>query len=365
MKVTCVVFMLCFLGSCEKEKSESFAPLEFGWEKVVGEFYYPPLVDEEMVYVISTNDNAYALHLSDGEIAWQTNSYGHPDVKARILSDDSSLFYPVVWGAVASMSKENGQVKWHYDQTTANYHKIAVSSESVIVCGFGDYNVLCVDKTNGALKWKETIFGNARSTPLIEDGRVYLSTFDNVTVSQSEAIGRLYCLDFTTGDVLFDTTYGISGQGGANDDIVIVGGQVIVTSANYIYGLDKNTGAVVWNISIPVDTSLGGEAIVSPLLSESTNVFGATVAGAMLAINVDDREVLWYKKHVNSTAAGKPVIIDDLYLQRFAGTEIVAADKNTGTLVWKALSGLNDPFIDSQSIIGHYGNGRIRLYESP
>ncbi len=112
-----------------------------------------------LVYTSSKNGNVYALHESDGTIAWSTRI-------AKISVDDVST--------------------------------PAVAGNGILYVGSRDGFLYALNATTGAVVWKATHVGPIDSSPAIANGVIYFASLNN----------NFYALNASTGAVLWSFTTG-------------------------------------------------------------------------------------------------------------------------------------------------------------
>src|SRR5690606_2451874 len=107
--------------------------------------------------------------------------------------------------------------------------------------------IYCLDAADGQVVWqrpiekafKESHGDGTRSTPTVDDGRVYIFG----------AHGRLVCYDAADGDVIWERTYTDVPQWGYSGSVRIAGELALVGvggSSQALTALNKKTGEPVW-----------------------------------------------------------------------------------------------------------------------
>jgi outer membrane protein assembly factor BamB len=363
-------FIILLLLSCCKQGTESeenpYAPLKLKYERNIGEFFCPPLLENDVLYVITNDDQAYALNPENGKSFWQTTVNGHPDVLARIIHEGDYLYYPVVWGSAACMNKETGQIVWQISpRPNSNYAKIEIDGDRLYVAGIGDVGLVAINKNDGSILWERSPLGLTHTTPIIMDSLLYIAT-NFFPGNTNEYIGKLYCYDKFTGEEVYNTEYGILGQGGPANDVVAKDSLIFLPSGSKVFAINRFTTDIDWEIEIPADPVMGGDATVGVMVLDGDRIFSATVWGGAYCIDISSKSLLWFSRPVKSTVGSSPPLVtEDKIFWRYAGGEIVALDKHTGKHYWTALSQLVAPLITPGYIYGFVGGVGLRVYSFP
>ena len=177
------------------------------------------------------------------------------------------------------------------------FSSAVATGEMIYVTGLKDSTeYLTAMDLNGKILWQKP-YGrawnqsvpDARCTPAVEDGRVYLLT----------GLDRMSCLDAATGEEIWSVD--IHGEYGSRWDMfgvsespLLVDDKVIVTPAGErttVIALDKNTGAPVWE-----SASLGAQrSNMSPALIEHCGKKFIITATRTHVVGVDAEsgEIMW------------------------------------------------------------------------
>ena len=142
--------------------------------------------------------------------------------------------------------------------------------------------------------WNQS-FPDTRSTPVVEDNRIYVQS----------GTGRVVCINRETGDEVwavevdneFETEYGTWGN---SETPLIVDDKIISTPAGSktsVVALDKMTGEPVWQTE-----SLGGPRAYASATIYEYNEFRyilAMIGTHLLAIHPETGELAWYYKYLD------------------------------------------------------------------
>lgn len=235
----------------------------------------PELVRGKVI-LTSSAEEVFALHENTGAVLWQYNGRGDEKMTVRGTSSptvfNSDVFVGFASGKVASLSLEDGSVRW---EKTVNTRRLLrrfydvdmkpyVDEKSVIV---GNYegNTVSLNRDNGDTQWIFPVGSNGGY--LVEQDRVYFAGTN----------GTFYALDRETGQPSWSTKYG----GGIGTAPARVGEYLVFTvSQDPIYLLDAKTGAIVDTHrlgagSLAAASAAGGDSFYC--LSNYGNLYGFSI----------------------------------------------------------------------------------------
>lgn len=168
-----------------------------------------------------------------------------------------------------------------------------------------------------------------RSSPLIDEERLYIGCYDN----------NLYCLHKKSGDFIwkFATEGGIPGTPAATDKLVIVG------SEDYnVHAVNRVTGRVEWTFPT------GGRVRSSPRIAYD-HVFIGSDDGYLYAINAHRGWQQW-KTDLGAPVRSTPITSDKLVIVGCEDGNLVGADIMSGEIAWRMRT--NGPVVSSPALWG-------------
>jgi outer membrane protein assembly factor BamB len=118
-----------------------------------------------------------ALDASTGRIRWHTDGLGSQYNGTPALADGRVFVVSRIPSQVAAVDARTGAVMW----TTPVDHALASSvsvANGVLYAGGPDGVLYAFDATKGGVLWSTTV-GGAVTEPIVVDGRLYFSSFDN------------------------------------------------------------------------------------------------------------------------------------------------------------------------------------------
>ncbi|GAB3023603.1 CARDB domain-containing protein [Natronobiforma cellulositropha] len=167
-------------------------------------------------------------------------------------------------------------------------------------------------------RWNFTTGDNARSSPMVVDGVVYVGSYD----------GNVYAIDAHDGGELwrYETDDRVYGDPAVADGIVYVGSR-----DNSVYALDADDGSEVWSYET------GDDVRSSPLVADGV-VYVGSQDGHLYALAADTGDVIW-DLETDDEIYSDPSLHDDvLYVGSRDGT-LYALEAATGEEVWSVDTG--------------------------
>ncbi|MFX3632735.1 MAG: PQQ-binding-like beta-propeller repeat protein [Candidatus Pristimantibacillus sp.] len=152
----------------------------------------------------------------------------------------------------------------------------------VAVCyskkGFYESMLLAIQLDTQAVDTILTLPHLIRNTVLIEDDKLYLTSFD----------GSLYCIHYDSYQI--EWKYETNPSRNLNPNIISSEDSIIVTEmhgqARKTYCIDKQTGSERWNFE-------SGHHVASNLLIKENKVYHGSSGGAYYCLDINNGEVIW------------------------------------------------------------------------
>jgi len=210
-------------------------------------------------------------------------------------------------GLLRSWPANGPTLLWHYDNLGDGHASAAVVSHSRIYtagASNGKGNVFAFS-LDGKLLWSTTYgdewtesYPGSRSTPLVNDGKIYLMS----------AFGKVVCLDAEKGNLLWtvDIMKDYDGRNivwGVTENLLIDGNKLFCTVGgikNNVIALNKNTGKLIW--SSPGNSEVS--AYCSPLLITlpARKLLVTLTEKSILGLDAETGKKLWSHEQVNQYA---------------------------------------------------------------
>jgi outer membrane protein assembly factor BamB len=229
--------------------------------------------DEGLVYIGTQNGTLYALDRRTGKEAWHYAVKGPVDSQPTLV--DGMLYFTTGENRIYALDARTGVWRWQYDRespdgfTVRGYGSPLVEKGRVYV-GFSDGYLACLQAGSGDVIWARSLGGDATrfmdvdSTPILDDGLLYVSSYT----------GGAYALDPKDGSVAW--RYAVEGAG----TVVPKGDLVFFASpVSGLHAVDRQ-GRLVWRQSLGTDGELSAPLVVNGLVMVSSAQRGTFVADA-------------------------------------------------------------------------------------
>ncbi|WP_395166381.1 PQQ-binding-like beta-propeller repeat protein [Natrinema pallidum] len=161
-----------------------------------GSTYASPTLYKDTLYAASKDNNLYAIDPKTGDEKWRFET-GDSIVNSPTIKDDT-IYIGSVDGSLYAIDSETGQKEWNYSEGVGQISSSATISNDVVYVGASDGSggglVHAVDADTGSRVWTHPTNNNAKATPTVSDGVVYVGEY------------QFYALDAQTGDTLWSTS---------------------------------------------------------------------------------------------------------------------------------------------------------------
>jgi outer membrane protein assembly factor BamB len=209
--------------------------------------------------------------------------------------------------------------------------------EAVVAVGTADRNLVLVDRASGEVLWRTHLDGSVRAGPLLDEDRLYIAT-------ESQPRGRVYAVRLRDGRQLWRASAGsvtaplafdgdaiyaateqglvlriepdhgtvqwrrpLSGAVRAGPLVTPTGaGLVVATTTDTLYLLDRQTGAVRTQLTLP------GAVLATPA-TDGRRVYLATTNGRIVAVDLASWSITW-DRAAGDAVYGAPALVADTLL---------------------------------------------------
>lgn len=199
------------------------------------------------LFVPTAKGHVVALEATNGSVAWDVSVNASGGVASSGLPGD-----PVLVGtsdsALLLLARDTGAVVWRAPLAGGVYQAAPTVSNGMAYIGTEAGTVHCLDLRTRTELWNATVGGRVRSSPLVDGGRVLVTS--SVYSGYSAVDGALTCLDLA-GTVLWNATTGPTGSSPA-----LLGALVVVGSSGGVRAF-RLDGVPAWahSASGPVSSS--------------------------------------------------------------------------------------------------------------
>jgi outer membrane protein assembly factor BamB len=210
-------------------------------------------------------------------------------------------------GLLRSWPADGPKLLWHYDNIGDGHASAAVvSHDKIFTAGAtdGKGNVFAFSLDGKLLwstpygdEWTES-FPGSRSTPMVNEGKVYLMS----------ALGKIVCLAADKGNLLWsvDIMKDYDGRNivwGITENLLVDGDKLFCTAGgtkNNVIALNKNTGKLIW--SNPGNGEVS--AYCSPLLINlpTRKIVVTMTEKSILGLDAETGKKLWSYEQINQYA---------------------------------------------------------------
>ncbi|RYE15005.1 MAG: hypothetical protein EOP34_04795 [Rickettsiales bacterium] len=259
-------------------------------------------------------------------------SVGHRGkyVKPSILINDQFM-YVSDNNILKSYNLNNlNDVLWSKNIRSSESNKIfpyggMLYDNNVIYLTAGHRDIIAIDAMGGREIWRKSLNNIVRSTPVINDNMLLISTIDN----------SLYVLNKDDGKISWKYE-GLGGElsvFGAVSPFIYDGIIILPTSSGQILALSIN-GDVIWDIDLSFDKSIiegftFSNIDITPIVKDD-KIFISGNMGALYAIDLYSGQILWKQNLKNI----KSFWVADNYLYVIDNNKLYAININNGSVKW-------------------------------
>ncbi|NNF36513.1 MAG: PQQ-binding-like beta-propeller repeat protein [Saprospiraceae bacterium] len=274
-----------------------------------------PVNDDQNIYVGNEGGDFYSIDLKNGKINWKFETDGKVQAKALLINN---IVFFESGNTYYALNKHEGALIWKYDlgkeaekftYSGVDYlyildpyddkHASAIVYDELIYTGTSHGEVLGFHINSGEVLFKITLSGNVpiRSTPLIQEGRIYIGDWNGV----------VYCYDIESKLLRWKKrTYRkkpYATFGGIASEFIIHKGKLFFGARNHMLNvLWTEDGQKEWTYTDPN----GGWLISDPVVMNDTLYVGGSDNFSMLALDANDGRLLWTctrKKNIYAKAS--------------------------------------------------------------
>jgi len=296
--------------------------------KTNGRIYSSPIIQENIVFVGSGDNNFYAINKSNGKELWSFKTGGA--IHSSAVITNNIICFASADGNLYGLDKAEGNMIWKFESKGEKmydlwdyYHSSPREDGGYIYWGCGDGNVYAVKVSSGELKWKFKTDDVVHASPVIYKDNVYIGSFD----------GNLYCIQKDTGSLVWKfktigATYFPKGE--IQRAALIAEDVVYFGSRDYnIYAVDANTGRGRWNLR-----QERGWIIATPIEYKGNIYFGTSDAHIFYSMDKLNGTINWTIP-VSMRVYGTAIAYKDMiYFGTFDG-KVLGVDYLIGKTKWE------------------------------
>ena len=186
-------------------------------------------------------------------------------------------------------------------------------AEGYVFFGSKDYNIYCLNASNGQPIWNFPTAAEVESSPSVYNGRVYVSSED----------GWIYCLDIATGMPVWISMVG----GEAKSSPAVTGDIVFVGSGkNGFFAFNASDGSLAWKFPLSYRVNS------SPAVFDGI-VYFASDDFHVYALNASTSQLIW-KQHTGSVTSSPAIYNGCVYIGSYDGY-VCCLNASNGNKVWQ------------------------------
>ena len=280
--------------------------------QVEDEIRSKPVIEKDIVYVGSYDNNLWAIDAKKGDFIWKYATEG--GIGASPALQPPYVFVGSVDRSLYAIDSRKGTIQWTY-QTNGKIFSSPRALLGHIFFGADDSILYAVKTTNGQLAWRFESQGPIRSTPAIstEHEMIYFGCEN----------GDFYGLDLR-GDMKwrFKARRAIISSPVVHEGMVYFG-----SNDSTLYALDARSGFTNWRFRArkPV--------VSSPAFADGTLYFGSADQNLYALDGVSGKE-LW-KFETEGQIASSPLVYENIVYFGSDDSYVYALNASTGDIMWK------------------------------
>ncbi len=234
-------------------------------------------------------------------------------------------------GLVAAFNLSDGKKVWEFDTTpedddNSNIGGGISADGGVVYIASGRAEVIAVDASTGAVKWRQKVIRSGRAGPTIADGKLFVSLLGNAIVCLNAADGKRIWS--------YQSEQNTTGMLGLPSPAYADGLLVAGFGTGQLVGLRATTGAVVWLDSLastrsenPGDLS----AIHGLPVIQDGRVYAVSMGGLMIALDLRSGRRLWER---DIASADTPWMAGGFLFVLSSDAQLTAIDRIDGSVIW-------------------------------
>lgn len=264
----------------------------------------------------------YALNAANGTERWRFNlpgSFLSPAVAGKRVFVRAEVGED---GFIFALSLDAGAKLWQYrfpavgssyDNVGGHVTSPLVAEDRVLVGAA--QSLYALDVETGAVVWDYRLQSPVASSVAVTDGLVYVSDFTHIYALSVADGSEEWRFEFSAVSLFFAP--------------VVLADQVIITSFDTVYSLERRTGKLLWAKQLPGLDIIPAGAYGEQVYVKSTN--------SLVALDRSNGAELWRYTTLNFVSL--PAVTEDhLYaIDRYGeGSQVVAIGRRDGEEVWRS-----------------------------
>ena len=201
------------------------------------------------------------------------------------------------------------------------------SGQNKIFISLGSGELIALNIQDGEELWRVSTKRALRSAPSYADGRIFVTTLDNMTLAYSASTG--VSLWSHNGMIANAALLGAASPAIKNNKVVAA------YSSGELYALQTNNGRIFWGDNLSVKRGSGGVARIShvrgnPVIDENM-VFATSHSGRLIALDLKTGRRLW---ELPIASRVMPWVAGDYLYIVSTGWQVICVKKQDGRVKW-------------------------------
>ena len=234
-------------------------------------------------------------------------------------------------GKVRAFALETGELRWETilkpNENAGIFGGGLGSGQNKIYISLGSGELIALNIQNGDELWRVSTGRALRSAPSYADGRIFVTTLDNMTFAFSASTG--ISLWSHNGMIANAALLGAASPAIENNKVILA------YSSGELYALQTNNGRIFWGDNLSVMRGSSGVARIShvrgnPVIDENM-VFATSHSGRLIALELKTGRRLWelpIASRVMPWVAGNYLYIVS------TGRQLICLTKRDGRVKW-------------------------------
>ncbi|MDC3079901.1 PQQ-binding-like beta-propeller repeat protein [Rhodospirillaceae bacterium] len=234
-------------------------------------------------------------------------------------------------GKVRAFALKTGELRWETilkaDENAGVFGGGMGSGQNKIFISLGSGELIALNIQNGKELWRVSTRRALRSAPSYADGRIFVTTLDNMTLALSASTG--VSLWSHNGMIANAALLGAASPAIKNNKVILA------YSSGELYALQTNNGRIFWGDNLSAKRGSGGVARIShvrgnPVIDENM-VFATSHSGRLLALELKTGRRLW---QLPIASRVMPWVAGNYLYIVTTGRQLICLTKRDGRVKW-------------------------------
>ena len=234
-------------------------------------------------------------------------------------------------GKVRAFALKTGELRWEkilkLNENAVIFGGGLGSGQNKLYISLGSGELIALDIQNGEELWRVSTGRALRSAPSYADGRIFVTTLDNMTFAFSASTG--ISLWSHTGMIANAALLGAASPAIENNKVILA------YSSGELYALQTNNGRIFWGDNLSVMRGSSGVTRIShvrgnPVIDENM-VFATSHSGRLIALDLKTGRRLW---ELPIASRVMPWVAGNYLYVISTGRQLICLTKRDGRVKW-------------------------------